>query len=110
MKRGLRKRYGRAKPGVDTGASYGSVSPPRRVEILNAGDGPSGYWKKGQYGYVVSYSRRGGEICMDRPYRGPGSMEAKPGEVSYLVSKSSHGRGGALWFSENAVRFTGRKS
>ena len=29
-----------------------------------------------------------------------------PGEVAFLVSKTSDGRGGALWFSADALRFT----
>lgn len=32
--------------------------------------------------------------------------ESEPGEVAFLVSKSADMRGGALWFSAEALRFT----
>jgi hypothetical protein len=37
------------------------------------------------------------------------SRTSKPGEIAYLVSKSKEMRGGALWFSADAIRFTTRK-
>lgn len=104
-RRGLRKRYGRA---LDTSAAYDSVKPARRVQIIATGS--TGYWKPGQYGYVIGYDKRGGPICGDKPYHGPGSQEAKPGEIAYMVSKSSHGRGGASWFSGAGLRFTRERS
>ena len=76
-----------------------SITPPRRVQILKA-DSVGGYWKPGQFGYAVSYSTRPGMHTMDK-----GPSEA--GDLSYLVSKTKHGRGGALWFSAQGLRFTG---
>ena len=79
-----------------------SISPPRRVQILKA-DTVSGYWKPGQFGYAVAYSTHPGMYTMDK---GP----SESGELSYLVSKSKGKGGGALWFSAQALRFTGRES
>jgi len=77
-----------------------SISPPRRVQILKA-DTVGGYWKPGQFGYAVGYSTHPGMHTMDK---GP----SEPGELSYLVSKSKGKGGGALWFSAQALRFTGK--
>lgn len=77
-----------------------SISPPKRVQILKA-DSVGGYWKPGQFGYAVSYSTRPGMHTMDK---GP----SESGDLSYLVSKSKGKGGGALWFSAQALRFTGR--
>jgi hypothetical protein len=74
---------------------------PRRVEIL-APSG-AGYFKKGQYAYVIASNTAGGFHWVDRG----GSSE--PGQRVYLVTKSKHGRGGALWYSPEGVRFTGHK-
>ena len=76
-----------------------SINPPRRVQITKVDRG-SGYWKPGQFGYAISYSTRPGMHTMDK-----GPSEA--GELSYMVSKSKDMRGGALWFSAEALRFTG---
>lgn len=94
--RALRRRYGRA-----ANAKFGSVDPPRRVQVIHVDGSPGGYWKSGQYGYVVGWSTSGGSMCVDR-YEPGGS---KPGELVYMVAKSKNGRGGALWFSEAALRF-----
>jgi hypothetical protein len=78
-----------------------SISPPKRVQILKA-RGPGGYWKSGQFGYAVAYSTHPGM------YTEKGPSEAD--ELVYLVSKSKNARGGALWFSADALRFTGARS
>lgn len=76
------------------------IDPPRRVEILRTDS--VGYWKPGQFGYAVAYSTHPGMHTMDK---GP----SEPGDLSYLVSKSKDGRGGALWFSAQGLRFTGKE-
>lgn len=76
-------------------------NPPKRVQIL-AGSG-AGYFKAGQYGYARAVDTRGGLYWVNKD----GTSE--PGEAAYLVSKTKDGRGGALWFSEDALRFTGRR-
>ena len=78
-----------------------SIKPPRRVQIIRA-DSAGGYWKAGQFGYAVSYSTHPGMHTLDK---GP----TDPGELAYLVSKAPHGRGGALWFSADGIRFTGKE-
>jgi hypothetical protein len=80
---------------------HASIKPPRRVQILKA-DRSGGYWKPGQFGFAVSYSTHPGMHTLDK-----GPTEA--GELAYLVSKAAHGRGGALWFSAEALRFTGKE-
>lgn len=79
-----------------------SINPPRRVQITKVDSG-SGYWKPGQFGYAISYSTHPGMFTMDK---GP----SEPGEMAYMVSKSKGMRGGALWFSADALRFTGREN
>ncbi len=75
-----------------------SLDPPRRVEILKA-DSAGGYWKPGQFGYALSYTTHDGMHTLDK---GP----TKPHELAFLVAKSKDMRGGALWFSSEALRFT----
>jgi hypothetical protein len=71
-----------------------------RVEILESGG--SKYFKPGQFGYVVGESSRGGMFTLDRG-------DSRQGDLTYLVSKKPKGAGGsALWFSPEALRFTGR--
>jgi len=77
--------------------------PPKRVQVLR-GSG-TGYWKAGQFGYVRVANTHGGFFCVDRD---AADNPSKKGELVYLVSKSKDGRGGALWFSHDAVRFTGK--
>ena len=60
----------------------------------------SSYFKPGQFGYVVAATKRGGMHWLDK------EGSSAEGETAYLVSKSSHGRGGALWFSGAGIRFT----
>ena len=76
-----------------------SISPPRRVQILKASS-PGGYWKPRQFGYAVAYSTHPGMWTETGP--------SKAGELSYLVAKSKDARGGAVWFSPGALRFTAR--
>lgn len=73
---------------------------PIRVQIVSS---QSSYIKNGQFAYIVGASDRGGMSLMDR------NGESKSGEVAYLVSKTKESKGGALWFSESAVRLTGSK-
>lgn len=78
-----------------------SISPPKRVQILKA-HSAAGYWKPGQFGYAIAYSTHPGMHTLDK---GP----SEPNEMSYLVAKSKDHRGGALWFSAQGLRFTGRE-
>ena len=80
-------------------AGQGRFDPPARVEILKVSFG--GMWKPGQYGYVRSFTSRGGVSPTNR------STSTKLGEIAFLVSKSKHGRGGGSWFTRDALRFTG---
>ena len=82
--------------------SFGSEtgSRPPRVEMLRGSGGKNPYFKKGQFGYVVGVNTAGGMYFADKD----GSSD--PGEVAFLVSKTADGRGGALWFSADALRFT----
>lgn len=75
-----------------------TIKPPKRVQIVRAGD--SLYWKTGQFGYALSYSTHPGM----HTERGP----TAEGELAFLVSKTSDMRGGATWFSADALRFTTR--
>jgi hypothetical protein len=78
--------------------------PPQRVEIVDAGTPWGGmYFKRGQYGFVLGMNTTGGMHCIDKA--GP----SKSGEIAYLVSKTREMKGGALWFSKDAVRFATRK-
>jgi len=72
----------------------------RRVEILHAPG--SVYFKPGQFGYVVGQNQTGGMHFIDV------KRTSRPGEVALLISKTREMRGGALWFSLEGVRFTGR--
>jgi len=87
--------------GSDAQRALDSFDPPRRVEILATSG--AGYFKKGQFGYALSWDKRGGNYPMDT--HGP----SEPGEMTYLVSKTKDMRGGALWFTSRGVRFTGRR-
>lgn len=77
-------------------------SKPPRVEILQGTGGRNPYFRKGQFAYVVGVNTAGGMHFVDKE----GGGESEPGEVAFLVSKTADGRGGALWFSANALRFT----
>ncbi len=79
-----------------------TLDPPRRVEILRVQDQrPSSYFKVGQFGYARARHTSGGFATQD-------AGESKPGQAVYAVSKAKDGRGGAVWFTEEGVRFTGR--
>jgi hypothetical protein len=70
----------------------------KRVEILKSSG--AGYFRTGQFAYVCASDNRGGmSFCHD-------SRESSVGEIAYLVTKAKHGRGGALWFAVDAIRFT----
>ncbi len=75
----------------------------RRVEITRvAWKSPNSYFKPGQFGYVVGQDQRGGCSLVDA------DRTSEPGETALLISKTRDMRGGALWFSTEGVRFTGR--
>ncbi len=78
---------------------------PLRVEILRGTGGKNPYFKKGQFGYVVGANTAGGMYFVDRDWDS-GRGISEPGEVAFLVSKTTDGRGGALWFSTESLRFT----
>lgn len=79
-----------------------TLDPPRRVEILRVEDQrPSSYFKVGQFGYARSRQMSGGFATQD-------AGESKAGQAVYAVSKAKDGRGGAVWFTEDGIRFTGR--
>lgn len=82
--------------------AYGEFDPPKRVEMLR-GSG-TGYFKAGQFAYVLGWDARGGLYWVDR------DGDSARGEMAYLVSKTKGMRGVALWFSASAVRFTARSS
>lgn len=70
---------------------------PRRVEML-VGSGSGGWFKPGQYGLVRGVDTRGGMYLVDK------DRDSRPGEKALLIGKSA--KSGALWFSEDAVRYT----
>lgn len=74
---------------------------PTRVKIVNGS--PTGYFKPGQYAYILSESNRGGLYAVDI------DGTTQPGEMAYLVSKTKGMVGGALWFTEAGVKITARK-
>jgi hypothetical protein len=79
------------------------IDPPRRVEILQGSGGSNAYFKRGQFAYVLAANTAGGMWLVNRE----SASDSKPGEIAYLVSKTKGMRGGALWFSADALRFTG---
>jgi hypothetical protein len=97
--RALRRRYGR---------QWQQGEGPRRVEVIEV-DGPGGYWKVGQFGYVVgtNLDGKGRRYVVAVGLRaGNDRGMSAPGATAYLVSKSRGGRGGASWFAPSALRFT----
>lgn len=74
---------------------------PRRCQILKSSG--AGYFKAGQFAYVIGQNSSGGLYWQDREGASP------KGERVYLVSKTKDMRGGALWFSRTGVRFTARR-
>lgn len=85
------------------GSFTGEGSKPPRVEILRGTGGKNPYFRKGQFGYVVGVNTAGGRYLADKEGE---ASESAPGEVAFLVSKTAEMRGGALWFSADALRFT----
>lgn len=85
-----------------SGSFTGEGSKPPRVEILRGTGGRNPYFRKGQFGYVVGVNTAGGMHFVDKE----DAAESEPGEVAFLVSKTADMRGGALWFSADALRFT----
>jgi hypothetical protein len=85
------------------GSFGGEGSKPSRVEILRGTGGRNPYFRKGQFGYVVGVNTAGGMYLADKE---GAASESAPGEVAFLVSKTADMRGGALWFSADALRFT----
>lgn len=88
------------KRGTATGET---LDPPRRVQILRLHPSSTGYFKVGQYGYARVRQTSGGFHTLD-------AGVSRPGQVVYAVSKAKHGRGGAVWMSEDGIRFTGKAS
>ena len=74
----------------------GTFDPPKRVEIVRPGDKSN--YKKGQFGYAISYTTHP-EKHTERGF-------SADGELVYLVSKTKDMRGGASYFSADALRFT----
>lgn len=76
---------------------------PRRVQIINpSSPGKGAYFKKGQFAYVIGENKLGDMYLVDQ------ARESDRGETAYLVSKTKNVAGGALWFSPEGLRFTGR--
>lgn len=76
---------------------------PRRVQIVAHDRIGAGYFKHGQFAYVIGMSDDGGMYWIDKP------GHSEKGQVVYLISKTKEMRGGALWISEDGIRFTSRK-
>lgn len=79
----------------------GSGSKPPRVELLRGTGGQNPYFRKGQFGYVVGVNTAGGMSFADKEH-----ASSEPGEAAFLIAKTADMRGGALWFSAEALRFT----
>jgi hypothetical protein len=77
----------------------------RRVQIIAQGKVGAGYFKTGQYAYILGATSDGGVYCIDK--NGPGS--SPKGQLCFLISKTRDMRGGALWISSDAVRFTKKR-
>lgn len=76
---------------------------PQRVQIIAKGRIGAGYFKTGQFAYVIGQNDDGGMFWIDK------DGESEKGETAYLVSKTKEMAGGALWFSGDGIRFTSRK-
>jgi len=74
------------------------TKPGKRVEILFKTRGDNTRGKR--FGYVVGVNTSGGMHFFDK------ERPSEPGEVAFLVSRTSDGRSGAIWYSYEAVRFT----
>lgn len=71
---------------------------PARVEILYKTRGDNTRGKR--FGYVQSVNTTGGMHFFDK------SRASEPGEPAFLVSRTSDGRSGAVWYSHEGLRFT----
>lgn len=74
-----------------------------RVQIVAPDPIGARYFKHGQFAYVIGSSSDGGMYWIDKP------GHSRKGEVTFLISKTKGMAGGALWISEDGVRFTSRK-
>lgn len=72
----------------------------KRVLLL-AGSG-AGYFKPGQYGYVIAVNKTGGMHYSD------GHGVSKKGQAAYLIAKTKGAVGGAIWFHSKSLRFAKR--
>lgn len=77
---------------------FGKVKRGKRVEILFKTRGDTTRGKR--FGYVVGVNTRGGMHFWDK------SRPSEPGEVAFLVSRTSDGKSGAIWYSYEGIRFT----
>jgi hypothetical protein len=71
---------------------------PARVEILYKTRGDNTRGKR--FGYVQRVNTTGGMHFFDK------SRSSEPGEPAFLVSRTSDGRSGAVWYSYEGLRFT----
>jgi hypothetical protein len=74
------------------------TTPGKRVEILFKTRGDT--TKRKRFRYVVGVNTSGGMHLWDK------ERPSAPGEVAFLVSRTSDGRSGAIWYSHEAIRFT----
>jgi hypothetical protein len=77
----------------------------RRVQIIAKGVIGAGYFKTGQYAYIIGATEDGGVYCVDREV----ADLSKRGQLCFLIAKTKEARGGALWISAKAVRLTKRR-
>lgn len=74
------------------------TKPGTRVEVLFKTRGDNTRGKR--FGYVVAVNTSGGMHFFDK------TRPSEPGEVAFLVSGSSDGHSGAVWYSHEGIRFT----
>lgn len=75
----------------------------RRAQITKEGQIGAGYFKPGQFVYVIAETTEPGMYVIDR------EGCSLRGEVTYLVSKTKEMRGGALYVSGLSIRFTQKR-
>lgn len=76
--------------------------PAKRAQVIAPNPVGTGYMKHGQYVYVVAMTTAGGMHWIDKDGDSP------KGQKAYLISKTKDARSGALWISEDGIRFTGK--
>ena len=91
---------------ADNVVEFSSGTTPRVELLRDHSDKPL---SKKKFGYVVGINmlgRRnsGGDLGTYQVYTEKG--QSKMGEIAFLVTAAKHGRGGALWYSADALRFT----